>query len=168
MVFKESGEVLFKKDGLSGIVIFNASLFISTHYSSLKNIKISLNLISDLDDKKVDEIKKYAGSAAILKVLTNKKIAEYVEKLVENVDKQIYLLKNLDFTPIDFYGFDTAQISVGGIELDNLTKDLESKKEPNIYFGGELIDISGYCGGYNLSMCLASALIIYKKIIKEC
>ena len=168
LVFKESGEVLFKKDGLSGIVIFNASLFISTHYSSLKNIKISLNLISDLDDKKVDEIKKYAGSAAILKVLTNKKIAEYVEKLVENVDKQIYLLKNLDFTPIDFYGFDTAQISVGGIELDNLTKDLESKKEPNIYFGGELIDISGYCGGYNLSMCLASALIIYKKIIKEC
>jgi predicted flavoprotein YhiN len=167
-VFTESGEILFKKDGLSGIVIFNTSLFISTHYNSLKNIKISLNLINDLDEKKVDEIKKYAGSAVILKVLTNKKIVEYVEKLIENVDKQIYLLRNLVFTPVEFYGFDTAQISVGGIELCNLTKDLESKKEPNIFFGGELIDVSGYCGGYNLSMCLASAIIIYKKIIKEC
>ena len=54
-----------------------------------------------------------------------------------------------------------------GVKLDNLTDSLESKFEKNIYFGGELLDISGYCGGYNLSMCLASALIIFKNITKE-
>jgi predicted flavoprotein YhiN len=53
------------------------------------------------------------------------------------------------------------------IKLDNLTNSLESRFEKNIYFGGELLDISGYCGGYNLSMCLASALIIFTNIIKE-
>ena len=167
VVFKETGEVLFKKDGLSGIVIYNASLYISKNYNKLNNLKISINFLPDLDDKKIDAIKKYAGSAAILKVLTTKKLADRVEKITNNVDKQIELLKNLTFTPTDFYGFDVAQISVGGIALSNLKETLESKIEKNIYFGGELIDISGYCGGYNLSMCLASALIIFKSILKE-
>ena len=49
-----------------------------------------------------------------------------VEKMTNNVDKQIELLKNLTFTPTDFYGFDVAQISVGGIALSNL-------KETNFY-----------------------------------
>jgi predicted Rossmann fold flavoprotein len=167
VVFEESGEVLFKKDGLSGIVIFNTSLFIAKNFSDFKNLKISLNLIEDLDIENVVNFEKYSGSAAFLNVVTQKKVAEYINFNYKDQTNIVEILKNLTFTPTDFYGFDNAQISVGGIKLDNLTNSLESKFEENIYFGGELLDISGYCGGYNLSMCLASALIILKNITKE-
>jgi predicted flavoprotein YhiN len=159
--------VLFKKDGLSGIVIFNTSLFIAKNFSDFKNLKTSLNLIEDLDIENVVNFEKYSGSAAFLNVVTQKKVAEYINFNYKDQTNIVEILKNLTFTPTDFYGFDNAQISVGGIKLDNLTNSLESKFEENIYFGGELLDISGYCGGYNLSMCLASALIIFKNITKE-
>lgn len=59
VVFEETGEVLFKKDGLSGIVIFNASLYISSYYKSLDNLKISINFIPELDAQVVANFKKY-------------------------------------------------------------------------------------------------------------
>lgn len=169
VVFEEEGEVLFKKDGLSGIVIFNASLFISSNYNSINNLKVSLNLIPDLNPQFLAKIPKYAGSAAILKVLTNKKLENYILNCVNsNEEEAIKKLQNLVFSINDLYGFDSAQVSVGGVSGENLNANLESKIEPNVYFGGELLNISGYCGGYNLSMCLASAIIIGKNIINKC
>ena len=165
-VFEETGEVLFKKDGLSGIVIFNASLYISSYYKSLDNLKISINFIPELDAQVVANFKKFSGSAAILKVLTNKKLANYiVENENSNNFDPLKALENVIFKPHELYGFDSSQVSVGGVCGENLTQHLESKFEPNVYFGGELLNIVGYCGGYNLSMCLASAIIIGKSII---
>lgn len=163
-IFREEGEVLFKKDGLSGIVIYNTSLFLAKNFDSFKDIKIVLDLLYELDEI-YEKSLKYAGSAAILKGLTTKKLADYVSNLdgIDTLEK----LKHLTFTPTNFYGFDSAQISVGGVDLSMVSSNLESLHEKNVYFGGELLDISGYCGGYNLSMCLASALIIFKNIIKN-
>lgn len=163
VVFEESGEVLFKKDGLSGIVIFNTSLYISKNYNSFKDLKININLLHDLDKENLCKFEKYPGTAEFLSILCNKKLVNYLTFNKKLSDKSVVeILSNILFTPKAFYGFENAQISVGGISLSNLDDHLESKIEKGISFAGELLDISGYCGGYNLSMCLMSALLIFE------
>ena len=76
----------------------------------------------------------------------------------------VKLLKNFEFTFKDFYSFENSQVSVGGISFNNLKEDLSSKIENNIYFAGEVIDVDGLCGGFNLMWCLASAMKINESI----
>lgn len=164
-VFEEAGEVLFKKNALSGIVIFNLSLFLATNFTNFNNLKISINFVDGYEDLEVIS-QKYAGSAAFLNSFVNKKLADYIEKTANNdINKALKLIQCLEFKPTDFYPFDYAQISVGGIELSEINRSFESKIYSNLYFGGEILDISGYCGGFNLSICLICALEIFKSII---
>lgn len=46
--------------------------------------------------------------------------------------------------------YDSAQVCAGGVPLDEVTRDLESKLVPGVYFAGEILDVDGRCGGYNL------------------
>lgn len=56
-------------------------------------------------------------------------------------------------------GFEQAQVSAGGIPADELTDRLESKLVPGLYFAGEIIDLDGICGGYNLQWAWTSGAI---------
>lgn len=134
--FDEDGELIFKKDALSGIVIFNASNFIN-HFS----------------DKKL-----------MLKIdfLPNKKcelpIDAYFEAKLANFLKQFKDIKNVMFTPIGTYDFSYSQVSLGGVSFKNINKYYESLLEKNIFFLGECLSIFGICGGYNLMWCFLQAI----------
>ena len=84
-----------------------------------------------------------------------------------NIESFVKLAKNYNVSINGTYGFDNAQICVGGINLSEINENLELKKHPNIYTTGEVIDIDGLCGGYNLQFAFASAyvatLAIYNK-----
>ena len=56
--------------------------------------------------------------------------------------------------------FENAQVTCGGAVLDEFTNDLESKKCKGLYAIGEVLDVDGKCGGYNLSWAFNSALIV--------
>lgn len=58
--------------------------------------------------------------------------------------------------------FDNAQVSAGGVPFSEVTENLESRMEPGIYFAGELLDIDGKCGGYNLQWAWSSGYIAGK------
>lgn len=60
---------------------------------------------------------------------------------------------------VDTKSFDYAQTTSGGISLDEINNNLESKIVKNLYFTGELLDIYGDCGGYNLSIAFITGLI---------
>ena len=81
-----------------------------------------------------------------------------------------YLLDNnldinaLTYTFKGFYDYNIAEVSHGGLSLKEITNELESKKEKGLYFAGELLDIDGMCGGYNLMFAFASAETIAKAI----
>ena len=51
-------------------------------------------------------------------------------------------------------------VSVGGISVSEIDENMMSKREKNVYFIGELLNIDGPCGGYNLTWAFASALRI--------
>ena len=65
----------------------------------------------------------------------------------------------MDFkvTPTDTNGFDNAQVCAGGVDLSQVNLEtMESKIVKNLYFAGEILDVDGKCGGYNLQWAFSS------------
>ena len=155
LVWKEDGEILFKKNALSGIVIMNASSIIARDLK--ENYIVSLDIINKFEDDYLRKSLKQNGKEVFLSSLFNGKVVEYIAKIKTN--DLIKLLRNIEFHFVSLFDYEFSQVSIGGISIDEINSNLESKKEKNVFFLGELIDIDGPCGGYNLSWAFASALI---------
>lgn len=69
------------------------------------------------------------------------------------------LLKDMEITVIADAGFDRAQVTLGGVDTTELTGDMESRLVSGLYMTGELCDIDGTCGGYNLQWAFTSGYI---------
>ena len=169
LVYQENGEVLFKKDGLSGIAIFNCASMIARS-KRFKKCTISLDLMPEYDcDKLVELLTKLNGASksSVLSGIFTKHVAEYIRKAsgIKNlydytpteIKKLAVTIKNLVFTYKATYDYKDAQVSVGGVEFSNVDFDLESKKENGVYFAGEILNADGLCGGYNITFAIASA-----------
>ena len=146
VIYEESGEILFKDDGLSGIVILNMSARIN-RLNDQRNVKLVLDLAPNSKSIKQNQYYEYAAP----------KIAEY---LISN-DLDIH---RLSFTFKDFYDYKIAEVSHGGLSLSEINDSLESKKEKGLFFTGEVLDIDGMCGGYNLMFAFASAEKVSKAL----
>ena len=159
-IFEEEGEVLFKKDGLSGIVIFNlSSILARKHLKDYSSFEVSLDLLPHVSDEKLASLIRINPN---LDTIFIPQLASYL-KSFSNLIKTI---RDLRFKIRGIYEFKNSQVTSGGISLDQINLDLSLKKNPNIYVGGELIDIDGQCGGYNIGYCLCSGYLIGKEIIK--
>ena len=144
--YEEDGEVLFKDDGLSGIVILN----MSTRINSLKDknkVKIVLDLASGQNKIKEGDYEQYV----------HPKVAAYLKD--NHLD-----IHRLSFSFKAFYDYNIAEVSHGGISIEEVDDSLESKKEKNLYFAGEILDVDGMCGGYNLMFAFASAETVARSI----
>lgn len=164
IIYQERGEVIFKKEGLSGICIFNILSIIQRN--NLQNDAIvSLNLTDGLEDLyQISDtvIFKYN----FLEGLFDKKLSIYVKKYCEQNELDfIYALKNLVFTYKEPYDFNSGQVCIGGISYSNLNDNNFSLIEKNVGFAGEILDSDGLCGGYNLMFCFASSVLIVKEIL---
>ena len=156
LIHKECGEVLFKEHGLSGIVIFNTMSLIARNIH--KEHKIYLDLLPDFSE---EYLKKYRNShkfSEFLLAFLNPKISEYLKDRFAKEDLIFASLKNLEFTFDKSYGFDFSQVSVGGIDVSEVDEKLMSKHEKNVFIIGELLNIDGPCGGYNLTWAFSSAI----------
>ena len=142
LIHEEDGELLFKKDGLSGMVIFNMTHYIN-RLDNRNNITLHVDFAKGIDGD--------------YESLVNPKLAKYL--LSNKLD-----IHNVIFTFKDFYEYSNSQVTSGGISITELNDDLSSKKEKNVYFIGEVVDIDAVCGGYNIMWALASAELVSKKI----
>lgn len=171
---EEVGEVQFSDNSLSGICIFNLSLYTKKDFlisldllpeisvTELKSlIYNNKNLFSNLtiDNLLTGIFQKRLGQA----VLKESKITDFSRKccsLTENEIKNIVsTIKDLRFTVVENCGFEQAQCALGGVnglEIDENT--MQSKIVKNVYICGEAIDLCGECGGYNLHFAFASGL----------
>ena len=146
IVYEEDGEVLFKDDGLGGIVILNMSTKINA-YKDKSNIKLVLDLAKGYKDIKTAEYEQYVPP----------KVANYLKE--HNLD-----INSVSFTFKSFYDYNIAEVSHGGVKTNQVTDSLMSKKENNIFFAGEVLDVDGMCGGFNLMFAFASAETVAKAI----
>ena len=144
LIYEEEGKIIFKDDGISGICIMNLSSF----YQKLDN-KNNTKLVIDFYPG-FDNYKSIEG-------MFNPKLYNYILK--NNIDIHKFSL-NIK----DTYDLKLAQVGMGGISLDELNSNYSLKKDNNIYAGGEVVDITGLCGGYNLYHAFSSAYIIGESI----
>ncbi|MDE5546420.1 MAG: NAD(P)/FAD-dependent oxidoreductase [Anaeroplasmataceae bacterium] len=153
VIYSEAGEAILKLDGISGICVMN----LSSRYARLKDrsgCSICLDLLPDMDVE--------ISSHEDLISLVHPKLVEYFKTYpIEEVNR---LLHQLSFPIIDVYDFEFAQVVSGGISLDEITEHMNLKKDSHIYIGGELLDIDGMCGGYNLMFAFCSALKIGEEL----
>ena len=179
---KEEGQVQFTKDALSGICIFNLSRDVNRYLKDNKKVEIVVDLVPDYNRAYIEcylkEFNDYNVVDAISCIL-NKKIAQVVSNTLKLSDKKIsglskselenisYALKNMHFNIIETGDFKAAQVTNGGAKLDEFTSGLESLKKPLLYAIGEVLDVDGKCGGYNLSWAFNSALIAAEDILKK-
>ncbi len=155
LLFKESGEILFKKDGVSGIVIFNVSSFLARlHLSSYKDYYLSVDLLPKMSNEELHSILKIDKT---YNTLFHPSVAKY---LFENkINPKDYRLNIKSLYDLSF-----AQVSSGGINIKEINSNLSLKNDPNIFVGGEEIDIDGICGGYNIEYAFLCGIKIGEEI----
>lgn len=154
LVHEEEGEVLFKDHGLSGIVIFNIMSIISRNLDS--KYKIVLDLLPGYTEDYLNNYLKEHNVDEFLLAFINPKLSAYLKLKTPLNSSIVNTVKNLEFTFEKSYGFEFSQVSVGGVKINEVDNNLMSKKEQNVYILGELLNIDGPCGGYNLTWAFAS------------
>ncbi|MBQ3474574.1 MAG: aminoacetone oxidase family FAD-binding enzyme [Bacilli bacterium] len=168
LIKEEDGELQLTDYGISGICVFNISRFVSL----LDNPKVRINFLPFTNDPE-----KYLSSRPRLSVyymlsrIINEKLARI---LIDNSnidrnscysDLDIFskerLLDNLCRFEVVVTGtksFDNSQVTAGGVKLSEINDNFESKLVPNLFITGELLNIDGDCGGYNIAFAIISAL----------
>ena len=174
---EEKGELQLTDQGISGIVTFNLSNLITQKLKTHEEI-IYINFLSFLEEKKLDSLfKTNKNISEVLERILNYKLVNilikesklstnYYDKLSKiEKNKLLNTLTNFKIKIIDTGSFDKAQVCAGGIPLDEINlKTMESKKEKNLYFAGEILDINGDCGGYNLTFAWLSGILVGENI----
>lgn len=157
-VFEEKGELLFKEHGLSGIVMFNASRIIARDVS--KSYKIYVDMLPEVSKEELLSFLKQHNEKELLESYLHPNIAKFIMDLGILRGTSVNLIKNFAFTFDKLEGFEHSQISVGGIRFEDLSNELESKKEKGVHFLGELLDYDAPCGGHNIMWAIGSALYL--------
>ena len=86
--------------------------------------------------------------------------------IVENQKNPVSFLKHLEFTVKALRGEEFAQADCGGLMISNFNKSFEFINYPHLYATGEILDITGDCGGYNIHFALASAYSVFEEVSK--
>lgn len=157
--FSEKGEVQFKEDGVSGIVVMNASSYILRKKGTYC---IYLDLLPELDEKTLASFLKEYEIIGILP----KMLAEKINKKAVSLEEKIALIKHYPLHITNSYGFDRSQVTLGGVDIFEVDDHLECKKLKHLFIVGELLDVDGPCGGYNLHFAFASAILVSNYIIQ--
>ena len=171
------GELLFTDYGISGNVVFNIS-FVMPLY---KDVEFEIDFMEKFDYNELYEMLK--ERKRILSHLTmenyfngmiNKKLGQFLSKVsgIEKLSKPVKDLNDSDIKKLctvlkkyrvkilETTGFKNAQVTAGGVSLDEVnTETLESKIVKGLYFSGEVLDVYGECGGFNLQWAWASGYI---------
>ena len=157
-IFEEKGEIIFKKDGISGIVIFNASRFINLK----DNFTLKLNFIEGISREQILKEEKIFSKREVIESY----VVEEIGEMILSKYKDVYQGLSEFVLHVDsLYPFKESQVTRGGVDLTQLNNDLSLKNNNNLYFAGELLDVDGKCGGYNIFFALASGFFIGNKII---
>ncbi len=182
--YTEEGELLFAAYGISGIPVMQVSRYASVALHEKKNVTAELDLFPALAETELAEeiarrfrlMKENTAEEALAGLCNHKlnyvllqlcgleptkKTGAYGKKDAVALAEQI---KRFTVKITDTNGFEQAQACTGGVPLSELTESMESKLVPGLFITGELADIDGTCGGYNLQWAWSSGAAAGKKI----
>lgn len=179
LIYCETGELQFIDYGVSGICVFNLSGYVKDN----SNLTIKINFLPFTDDaeKFIEERMKLLENINLINAfesIINYKVLKYIFKktgisetaryksLTEN-EKKLFKEYLSSFT-LKVYGtndYDKAQVTMGGVPLTDINiSTMESNNVKGLYLIGEILDLTGKCGGYNLMQCFITGLIAGRNI----
>ena len=172
-VKEEDGEIMLTDYGVSGICIFNLSSYATRSLSDNMDVRISINFLPWLNENLYKYLEKRDTSIeSVLSGMLNSKLVDLILNKC-NIDKnkkfneledsyKDNLVDNLLSFNVEIVGtndFDKAQVSTGGVDTKEIDKDtFESKLVKGLYFIGEVVDVDGECGGYNITFATLSGI----------
>ncbi|MCD8544150.1 MAG: NAD(P)/FAD-dependent oxidoreductase [Sulfurospirillum cavolei] len=175
------GDLLFTAYGLSGSAILDLSRKASHALVHDESVHVVLDLLPMLSREALTSLLQKRLSVAKDKslslwlegmipkklahfIIENTKIAHLKEASalgVKEIKKIVFALKALRLHVKATKGFESAEVCAGGVDVSELdAKNLMSKKIANLYFCGEVLDIDGDCGGFNLHFAWASGYLV--------
>lgn len=178
VIFHELGEMLFTHFGVSGPLVLSASSVMKDYKTS--SLTMHVDLKPGLDEKQLDarvlrDFKKFSNRDFINslgELLPRKMIPVAVqlsdipyEQKINQISREdrtrfINIIKNLTMTVAGYRPVEEAIITSGGVEVSEISpKTMESKKLKGLYFAGEVIDVDGFTGGFNLQIAFSTGVL---------
>jgi hypothetical protein len=142
LLYDEKGSFLFTHTGLSGPIVFNAVIKLGEHLRKL--------------GVKESQQKSYFEEHITIK------LTFHAESMTKRVQTFFHLDDIVDSTILhlqDLKSWNEAKVTGGGVKLSELTNSFESKKVSGLYFIGEVLDLTGKTGGFNLQQAWASGYV---------
>lgn len=180
----EQGEIQFTDYGISGIVTFQISRIAAYALSENRQVHVFIDFLPNQTPEELERfirrkkshVKKEVTCEEFITGLLNKKLmmkflslinvsqTAKVTVLDEKAIKRLAgICKEFKLTVRATNSFEQAQVTAGGIPLKEVTENLESRILKNCFITGELLDVDGKCGGYNLQWAWATGYIAGKE-----
>lgn len=164
---QEVGEILFTDYGVSGIAVMQLSMFFEEGHKN----QLQIDLFDSFSEEEMSKLvihqlnQKYEH---FFDGLVHQKLSRYFEKMNCNRSEEyVQLLKHWTLDIKDISDYRNAQVMKGGLSLEEVHNDLSLKKHPHIYVTGELLNVAGMCGGYNIHFALSCAKRVASSVLKE-
>ena len=181
-VMSDEGELQHTDYGISGIPVFQISSMALRELDNKAKVKVivdympaySVEKLREMIDSRFESLSNTCVST-FLDGMLNSKLCEFIlkktccEPYLNNmvssfnkdkfIDTLINTVKNCEYIIKGHRGFDNCQVCSGGVVLDEVKDTLESKLVDGLYFTGEILDVDGKCGGYNLQWAWSSGFV---------
>ena len=183
---KEYGQLQFTKNGISGICVFDLSHLAVKALDNKDQVMANIDLlpdiawdeinsflkkrIADIPTRPIEEL--FIGLLAKpLGILICKRCNFDLKRDCSSIDDEEILelcriIKDFDTQVTGHGDLEASQVSQGGVRLSELGKNLESNIVPGLFFAGEILDVNGDCGGYNLQWAQSSGMMAGQEAAK--
>ncbi len=180
------GDLLFTDYGVSGNTIF----YLSSYVTNYENVKLVVDFCPEIaSEELLNSLNKKIENCSYLKArylllgLLHNKLAEVILKKVvgtlsdesnitiftkSHLQKVVELIKNYPLKVTGNSGFNNAQVTKGGLDVSQFDSNtMQSKLKKGLYAIGEVLDVDGDCGGYNLHFAYSSSQVAVEDILKN-
>lgn len=178
-ICEERGELQLTDYGISGIPVFQISRHAAYALREKKHTTVRISFLPDYEENTYEQFwqerweRQHSQTMEMfLTGIVNKKInllmlrlagirgSETAENVPEKTRRKLQrLYRSLEAEIEGTNPFEQAQVSAGGVDCTEVTGHLASRIVPGLYFAGEILDIDGICGGYNLQWAFSSGTI---------
>ena len=179
MLCEERGELQLTEQGISGIPTFQLSSIAARSLLRMREIQATIDFLPDVKEAEIAGLaqrrRTLCGERTIEEFFTgilNKKVmalllksaglkpADSSKTLTEKrIADVLMLAKSFRITVVGTGDFQNCQVCSGGVDCGQVTQTMESKLVRGIFFAGEILDVDGRCGGYNLQWAWTSGHI---------
>ena len=186
MAASDTGELQITNYGISGIPVFQVSRYISRALYEKQNAQVMIDFLPELKETSLRELfskklqhlsenQKAKPEDLLTGILHTKLIPEILRISGIRFSAKLNMIKGAELTRLcevikscrlnisDTNGFDNAQVSAGGVSLKEVDMEtMQSCITKDLYLAGELLDVDGICGGYNLQWAWATGYLAGK------